>query len=87
MHKFDFVPKNVNETLNRSFFFDKVVSESRSVDNGKLGCGHITEEMTLVLASLFCDWSLTGLKSENFEAAVLEPETFVIFVSAHQHVG
>ena len=82
MDVFDLIFKHINQTINSCFFFNQIISKTRSIHNRKNRIGYISQIMTCVMTSIFRNWSLIVSKTENFEASVIKTDSIKIFVSA-----
>ena len=82
MDIFDFVLQDIDKTFDSSFFFNQVVSKTRSVDDSDSGFGRISQKSALIMARFFGYWSLIVMKAIDFETTMLEADSGKIFVPA-----
>ena len=82
MDIFDLIFKHINQTINGSFFFNQIISKTRSIHYRKNRFGDISQIMTCVMASIFRNWGLIMSKTEDFETSVIETDSIEIFVTA-----
>ena len=87
VNELDLVPQDVDETLDGPLLLHQVVAEPRRVDDREVREGRVAQKRALVLAGLLRHRRFARLESEDLEAAVVEPVTFVVLVAAQQDVG
>ena len=82
MDIFDFVLQDIDKTFDSSFFFNQVVSKTRSVDDRDSGLGSVPQKSSLIVTRFLGHRSLIVMKAIDFETTVLEAYSGKILVPA-----